>query len=151
MHIKYTFSWVLPAAALLLAGAGCSSSDPVPRPPAPASPYLAPTSPLLGTDPSSKVPDDVPVYPGGTVIAVSGNVHVAQLTPDKGEQVITWIKAEYARRGAAFKKTSQEGFSTNLVFESADKRYNVRVDQPRDGGSAFLTISREPKDAVMGE
>lgn len=148
--MKYTFSWVLPVAALFLAGAGCSSSDSVPRPPAPASPYATPALPL-NTDQASKVPDDIPVYPGGTVIAVSGNVHVAQLTPDKGEQVITWIKAEYARRGAAFKKTSQEGFSTNLVFESADKRYNVRVDQPRDGGNAFLTISREPKDAVMGE
>ncbi len=85
------------------------------------------------------------------MIAVTGDVHVAQLTVDKSDRVIAWVKSEYERRGVAFKKTSQEGFSTNLVFESSDKRYNVRVDQPRDGGNAFLTISREPKDAVMGE
>lgn len=140
---------IAPLTLLVLTGAGCSSSSPAA--PAPSGYTADGGSPFAGGDQASKVPSDVPIYPGGTVIAVTGNVHVAQLTVDKSDRVIAWVKSEYEQRGIAFKKTSQEGFSTNLVFESSDKRYNVRVDQPRDGGNAFLTISREPKDAVMGE
>lgn len=149
--MKFSSFSLVPVALLIFTGAGCSSSSTTsPTPPAPSG-YTADALLPSSGDQASKVPSDIPVYPGGTVIAVTGDVNVAQLTVDKSDRVITWIKAEYERRGVTFKKTSQEGSSTNLVFESADKRYNVRVDQPRDGGNAFLTISRGTKDAVMGE
>ncbi len=152
LYMKHSLFSIAPIALLVLVGAGCNSSSPGPREPAP-SPYSASALPG-GDDQASKVPSDVPVYPGGSVIAVTGDsttIHVAQLTPDTGERVIAWSKAEFERRGASFKRTSQEGASTNLVFETNDRRYNVRVDQPRDGGAAFLTISRGPKDAVLGQ
>lgn len=152
--MKHSLFSIAPIALLVLVGAGCNSSSSSSRPREPApSPYSASALPG-GDDQASKVPSDVPVYPGGTVIAVTGDtatVHVAQLTPDTGERVVAWIKAEFERRGASFKRTSQEGASTNLVFETNDRRYSVRVDQPRDGGAAFLTISRGPNNAVLGQ
>lgn len=129
---------------LVFLGAGCGPS----RTDAPASPYQAEAFPGMTNDQASKVPNDIPTYPSGFVIAVSGDektAHVAQSTPDTGDKVIEWTKAEYKRRGASLKKTSEEGFSTTLLFESATNRYTARIDKPKDG-AAFLTISREPNN-----
>lgn len=132
--------------ALTLLGAGCSSSSP-------ASPNTANPFPAAANEEASQVPADIPTYPSGFVIAVTGNattVHVAQSTPDPSDRVIEWTKTEFARRGATLEQTSQEGSSTNLTFETSGNRYIARIDAPRDGG-AYLTISREPNDAVMGQ
>ncbi len=100
-----------------------------------------------GEDQASKVPSDIPVYPGGMVLLVSGGageVSVAQSTPDTGTKVIDWVKQEYIRRGATLKNTSTspQGGSTVLNFEMGGHRYDARVDAPAEGG-AYVTIARD--------
>ena len=145
-------SLVVALSAPLLFGAGCgsaaSSSSPssvpaVTRPSNGESPF-----PVGSGDQASKVPADIPVYPGGMVIMVTGygdEISVAQSTPDPVARVIEWIKGEYGRRGASYKTTDVTGASTNLVFEAGSYRYRVRVDDPVGGGGAYLTISRGQK------
>lgn len=154
--MKFSSPLVLASITLLaLTGAGCSRTSPPASVPTTADPSGDPAGLFGGAqNQASKVPSDIPVYPGGTVIAVTGsgaNTSVAQLTVDLGPRVIEWITAEETRRGAVLKKTSVEGMSTNLRFETSSTRYQVRVDAPRDGGNAFLTISKGTTDAIMGE
>jgi len=144
--MNYPLPWAVPMLALALLGAGCGSSSS-------STPNAVNTFPAIMDDESSKVPSDIPTYPGGFVITVTGNartIHVAQSTPDASERVVEWVKAEFMRRGTTLKQTSQDGFSTNLIFENSANTYITRVDAPKDGG-AFLTITREPKDAATGE
>lgn len=140
------FSFLAPALILSLFAAGCGSSRPTSSPTS-LSPTGGTPSFMGGEDQASKVPSDIPVYPGGTVLLVSGGageISVAQSTPDTGSKVIDWIKQEYARRGATLKKTdlSPQGGSTVLHFELNGHRYDARVDAPADGG-AYLTIQRD--------
>jgi hypothetical protein len=144
--MNFSLRFLAPLTAVVLLGAGCGSSAPKTTS---ADPYQD-TGKMFaaGNGQASKVPSDIPVYPGGFVIAVSGEgaqVSVAQSTPDTATKVTDWIKGEYARRGATIKSTSQEGMSTNILFETTEYTYTVRVDRPADNGAAFLTISRGGK------
>lgn len=137
-------------ALVVLLGAGCeSSSRGSASIPSSFSTGEATDNPLMrGGDQASKVPADVPVYPGGTVILVTGggsDVSVAQETPHSSDRVVQWIKDAFARRSVSYLSTTVTGRSTNLVFESADRRYSVRVDAPIDAGGAYLTITRGKK------
>lgn len=129
--------------SLLVIGAGCNN---------PAPPNTAPTgSDMFGTLPTtdlaSTVPSDIPVYPGGSVIAVTGDttqLSVAQSTSETGPRLIEWVKQYFSSHGSMLKSTTSNtsGSSTTLVFQGGGKTYEVRVDAPADGSGAFLTVKR---------
>ena len=128
--------------SLLVMGAGCNNPTP---------PNTAPTgSDMFGALPTtgqtSTVPSDIPVYPGGSVIAVTGDttqLSVAQSTSETGPRLIEWVKQYFSSHGSTLKSTTSNtsGSSTTLVFQGGDKTYEVRVDAPADGSGAFLMCS----------
>lgn len=149
--ISHSTRVLIPIMLLAVLGAGCSSTA---ASPSASSPAMVPSSNqavpnyMGGGDQAAKMPQDIPRYPGGMVIAVTGfdkNISTAQSTPDSVARVMEWVKTEYTHRGATLKSTSVEGMSTNLVFENSVSRYQVRIDNPVGGGGAFLTVSRRPK------
>lgn len=137
------------ALTLVLTGAGCSSSSSTPESPsAPSAGAGAGMDIFGGGGQASNVPSDIPVYPGGTVISVSGDQYqtsVAQLTPVKTEALTDWVRQQFTAKNTTLKKTDSNasGSSKTYTYEGEGKRYEVRVDTPQDNGNAFLTIKRQ--------
>ena len=154
--MKYSSTFfVSVSVAMMLLGAGCAGSSPAPAAISPTTGSSAPTAtaPAYGGGSTASVPSDIPTYPGGFVLAVTGSgaqIAVAQSTPDGATQVIEWVRSAEAHLGNAYQSTSVEGSSTNLVFTNATYRYHVRIDSPRGGGGAYLTVAREANLPVAG-
>lgn len=144
--ISMTFSsrskLIVLALCVSLAGAGCGG-DKSPSSSSPAG--QTPTNNDL-TNAGASVPDDVLVYPQGTIIASTGygeSHTVAQLVNVSTDTLLNWIKTEYPKKNLVLKNTSIEGGSTTFIYENTDRRYTVRVDRPLDNQGSALTVIRD--------
>lgn len=137
------------ALTLVLTGAGCSSSSTTSTPESPTAPSAGAGMDIFGgSGQASNVPSDIPVYPGGTVISVSGDQYqtsVAQTTPVKADVLTAWVRQQFTAKNTTLKKTDSNasGSSKTYTYEGEGKRYEVRVDAPEGNGDAFLTIKRQ--------
>lgn len=147
-HFSFLPAFAL-ALVLVLTGAGCSSSSSAPTTSSPSAPNAGAGMDIFGgNDQASNVPSDIPVYPGGTVISVSGDQYqtsVAQLSTVKADALTDWVRQQFAAKNTTLKNTESNasGSSKTYTYEGGGKRYEVRVDTPADNGNAFLTIKRQ--------
>jgi hypothetical protein len=100
-----------------------------------------------GSDQASNVPSDIPVYPGSTVLSVTGDQYqtsVAQVTPAKTDVVTAWVRQQFTAKNTRLTNTDSNasGSSKTYTYEGEGKRYEVRVDTPEGNGDALLTIKR---------
>jgi hypothetical protein len=146
--MKHFFPSLAALTAIVVMGAGCSSSS-SPTPSTPSTPPSAGAGMDIfgGSDQASNVPSDIPVYPGSTVLSVTGDQYqtsVAQVTPAKTDVVTAWVRQQFTAKNTRLTNTDSNasGSSKTYTYEGEGKRYEVRVDTPEGNGDALLTIKR---------